>query len=158
MWCVVCGVCCVSLISLHLASVWRVLCCSVLCCCEVLYVVVLCVWCVCCVLGEEGGGVYASSTSPCVRSKRPPCVPAPRPHVSYMWTWCTHGGVLKLHTEVFSVPRHTHHTPHTTHNAQHTTHNTHHRTNIQIYKFFLHEASNSPTNERAKVFALWHSG
>ena len=90
-----------SLFSLLLRGVFCVvLCCVVVCCC-----MWLC--CVCCVLGDGRGGVYASNTSPCVRLKRPPCVPAPRPHPAYTEAFCTY-------TRIFSVPHHTHHTTHHT--------------------------------------------
>ena len=62
-----------------------------------------------------------------------PCVPAPRPHVLNMWTWCrytrerlecTHEGVLDGHTEGFSAC-HTTHTPHTHHTHTPHTHTQH---------------------------------
>ena len=78
--------------SLLFASV-SVLCCAVLCC-----VVVCCGMWLCCVCGYvcwgRGGGVYASNTSPCARSK--------------------HG--------VFSVSHHTPH-PHPQHTRHSTQHN-----------------------------------
>ena len=97
-------------------------------CCAVLLCVAVC-GCVVCVVvcWGVGGGVYASNTFPCVRSKRPPCVLAPRPHVLYMLAWCrcTHGDVLNLHTVFQRFTPHTpppHKTQHTTHPHPHTTH------------------------------------
>ena len=71
-----------------------------------------------CVGGRGGGGgtgVCIDRVSVCT-FKTTPCVPAPRPHVSYMWAWCrytrgrfecTHGCFHMF----FTVPHHT--TPHT---------------------------------------------
>ena len=68
-----------------------------------------------CVLGGGGTGVCIDRVSVCT-FKTTPCVPAPRPHVSYMWAWCrytrgrfecTHGCFHMF----FTVPHHT--TPHT---------------------------------------------
>ena len=126
-----------SLFALLLCGVFRVvlgcavLWCVVVCCC--MWLCCVCVWfCMSlCVLGEEWVG---EGEGPCVDSKRLPCVQAPRPHVSYMWTWyqytrgrfeCTHGGVLHLQTGFFSLPHHTHNTNNTTHHHTHSTH-THH--------------------------------
>ena len=117
--------------SLLFAFVWRVLCCvvlccAVLCCCVLLFVVVLCVWlCVCACLWREGGGVYASNTSLCVRSKRPPCVHSERPrvywHHAHMFYTCARGA--GIHGGVFSV---SHHTPlPSTPPPQRTQHTTH---------------------------------
>ena len=81
--------------------------------------------------------VCPSKTSPCVRSKRLLCMPAPRAHVETQVRVVAgiHGDVLNAHTEgvlyihtrffsrFFSVPQHTH-TKHTPRPQRHTPHNT----------------------------------
>ena len=82
--------------------------------------------------GGEGERVSASIASPCVRFKTSACVPAPSPHFSYMWAWCrytrgrferTHGGVLNVHTGVFTCFSPCRTTPHHTHQSHTTTTN-----------------------------------
>ena len=76
--------------------------CGVLCCAVLLCVAVcgcVCV-CVCWVRErEEGDRVYVQN-APRVYIQNVHVVPAPRPRVSYMWTWY-HGDVLKVHTGFF---------------------------------------------------------
>ena len=49
-------------------------------------------------VGEGGTGVCIERVSVCT-FKTPPCVPAPSPHVSYMWAWCryTRGRFERTH-------------------------------------------------------------
>ena len=71
-----------------------------------------------CVGGEGGTGVCIDRVSVCT-FKTTPCVPAPRPHVSYMWAWCRYTRGRFECTRVFShvfhraAPHHTTHTNHT---------------------------------------------
>ena len=138
--CLYCVLCCgpVCVRSVCVGVLWPCVFVSVLWCVVVLCVCVrsvrvslVCV-CVC---------VCWFKTPPCVDQKTSPCVPVKRPCLMWHGRFAgTHGGVLNVHTEVFSEPRHT------PHNTQH------------FFKCFLHEVSNSPTNEWACARALWHSG
>ena len=137
--------------SLLFSSVWRVLCCAVLCCGAVLLcfavcgcVVCVCVWlCVCvrvCVCWDGGGGVrtrlrlYVQNALRVYIQNVPVCT-STTPTKKNMWAWCryarerfecTHG--------FFSVSYHTpqHHThTHTTrhhHDHHHKGHSTKHNT------------------------------
>ena len=87
-----------------------------------------------CVGGEGRGGgtgVCIDRVSVCT-FKTSACVPAPSPHFSYMWAWCrytrgrferTHGGVLNVHTGVFTCFSPCRTTPHHTHQSHTTTTN-----------------------------------
>ena len=64
---------------------------------------------------EKKTRVYVENASVCT-FKTSPCVPAPSPHVSYMWAWCrytrgrfecTHGGAFDADTRSPSPPTHT---------------------------------------------------
>ena len=104
---------CPCLLSLSSSSVSVCLClslspCVVVCCslCVVLCCVLFCVvwWCVVCGVAHWKKPVRPLNTSPCVRSKRPHIVPAPRAHMlKYVYAWCryergrferTHGDVV----------------------------------------------------------------
>ena len=79
-----------------------------------------------------GTGVCIDRVSVCT-FKTSACVPAPSvpsPHFSYMWAWCrytrglferTHGGVLNVHTGVFTCFSPCRTTPHQTHTTTTTT-------------------------------------
>ena len=127
-----------------------------LCLCSVVwfgFIVWLCGWFVClgllglvraCVCWGEGKGCTRSKRVSVCTFKTFPCVPAPSPHVSYMWAWCrytrgrfecTHGGVLNVYTGFFSrfftVPQHTNTNTHQTHTTTTTTPRPHYTTRRQ---------------------------
>ena len=106
--------------------------------------------------------------APCVRSKRPPCLDSKRHRVyrhhahmlksmcpAYTGRFeCTHGGVLSLHTGVFSVPT-TRHTPHTHNNTQphtatHTTHK-HTQTHTNTHNTQRHTPHHTEKEDRERL-------
>ena len=105
-------------------------------CCFVLLLCVAVYGCVACVVEcvGRGGGVYASNTSPCVRSKRLPCVHSRCPRVNrnraHIFYTCgrgagTHGRFECAHGFFQRVTPH--HTPnHTTSRHANTTQDTAH--------------------------------
>ena len=96
---------------------------SVVDCLSLCCALLLCVAVSGCVLlgrGRGGRGVCIERVSVCT-FKTFPCVPAPRPHVSYIWVWCwyTRGRCERTHVFFFFSACHTkhhtkpHHTAHT---------------------------------------------